>query len=222
MQERLACHPEVDPIMITPNKLTERAQEAFQLAYEILQRMSHSQLDVEHLFLALLEQTDGTVPEILRKLGIDVKVGTATVEDVLATVPKSHYQRADDPGLRHAAPQCPGHGRRRRVAAHGRYRHRLRPPLPGHRHGAQQPVGAHPARLGVDDQKIFLADSRDSRRPEGHRPGRRVQVPRPGEVQPRPDGHGPRGQARSRHRPRRGHPAACCRCWAGAPRTTRC
>ena len=60
--------------MITPNKLTERAQEAFQLAYEILQRMSHSQLDVEHLFLALLEQQDGTVPEILRKLGIDVKV----------------------------------------------------------------------------------------------------------------------------------------------------
>ena len=63
--------------MITPNKLTERAQEAFQLAYEILQRMSHSQLDVEHLFLALLEQPDGTVPDILRKMGIDVKVSAA-------------------------------------------------------------------------------------------------------------------------------------------------
>jgi len=77
--------------MITPNKLTERAQEAFQLAYEILQRMSHSQLDVEHLFLALLEQPDGTVPEILRKLGVDVRVVRRKVEDVLATFPKTQY-----------------------------------------------------------------------------------------------------------------------------------
>ena len=77
--------------MITPNKLTERAQEAFQLAFEILQRMSHSQLDVEHLFLALLEQTDGTVPEILRKLGVDVKVVRRRVEELLAAVPKTHY-----------------------------------------------------------------------------------------------------------------------------------
>ncbi len=53
--------------------------------------MSHSQLDVEHLFLALLEQADGTVPEILRKLGVDVKVVRRRVEELLATVPKSHY-----------------------------------------------------------------------------------------------------------------------------------
>jgi ATP-dependent Clp protease ATP-binding subunit ClpC len=77
--------------MITPNKLTERAQEAFQLAFEILQRMSHSQLDVEHLFLALLEQQDGTVPEILRKLGVDVKMTRRRVEELLAAVPKTHY-----------------------------------------------------------------------------------------------------------------------------------
>src|SRR4030042_4456335 len=77
--------------MITPNKLTERAQEAFQMAYEILQRMSHSQLDVEHLFLALLEQRDGTVQEILRKLGVDVTVVRRRVEDILATVPKVQY-----------------------------------------------------------------------------------------------------------------------------------
>jgi ATP-dependent Clp protease ATP-binding subunit ClpC len=77
--------------MITPNKLTERAQEAFQMAYEILQRMSHSQLDVEHLFLALLEQADGTVPELLRKMGVDAKSVQRRVEDVLTAVPKTQY-----------------------------------------------------------------------------------------------------------------------------------
>ena len=38
-------------------------------AYEILQRYKHTQVDTEHLFLALLEESDGAVPQILHKLG---------------------------------------------------------------------------------------------------------------------------------------------------------
>ena len=38
-------------------------------AYEIMQRYGHSQVDVEHLFLALLEQPKGLVAEMLRAHG---------------------------------------------------------------------------------------------------------------------------------------------------------
>jgi len=53
--------------------------------------MSHSQLDVEHIFLALLEQSEGTASEMLRKLGVDVTLVRRRLEDVLATFPKVHY-----------------------------------------------------------------------------------------------------------------------------------
>ncbi|MBA3471367.1 MAG: hypothetical protein H0T53_17150, partial [Herpetosiphonaceae bacterium] len=38
-------------------RFTEKAQEAFQSAQELMQEQHHSQLDVEHIFLALLRQT---------------------------------------------------------------------------------------------------------------------------------------------------------------------
>ena len=47
------------------DKFTERAQDAAARAYEIVQRYGHTQVDTEHLFLALLEQDDGAVPQIL-------------------------------------------------------------------------------------------------------------------------------------------------------------
>jgi ATP-dependent Clp protease ATP-binding subunit ClpC len=81
--------------MIPPQKLTERAQEAMQIAYGILQRMNHSQLDVEHLALALLEQTDGTAGEVLRRMNVDVGLVRRRLEDVLSTFPKVSF----NPGL---------------------------------------------------------------------------------------------------------------------------
>ena len=46
-----------------------RAQDAAIRAYEIMQRYGHSQVDVEHLFLALLEQPKGLVAEITERMG---------------------------------------------------------------------------------------------------------------------------------------------------------
>mgnify|MGYP001293316653 CR=1 FL=1 len=80
--------------MIPPQKLTERAQEAMQIAYGILQRMNHSQLDVEHLALALLEQTDGTATEVLRRMNVDVALVRRRLEDVLGTFPKVSFNPA--------------------------------------------------------------------------------------------------------------------------------
>ncbi|RMG95770.1 MAG: AAA family ATPase [Chloroflexi bacterium] len=65
------------------DRFTERAQDAAARAYEIVQRYGHNQVDTEHLFLALLEQTDGTVPQILDDLGIDTAAMRARLDEEL-------------------------------------------------------------------------------------------------------------------------------------------
>ncbi|OQY23209.1 MAG: Clp protease [Anaerolineaceae bacterium 4572_32.1] len=55
------------------DRFTERAQDAAMRAYEILQRYGHNQVDTEHFLLALVEQPDGAVPQIIRSLGAGVE-----------------------------------------------------------------------------------------------------------------------------------------------------
>ena len=54
--------------MMRFDRFTEKAQEAAMRAYEMLQRYKHTQVDTEHIFLALLQQQDSAVPQILEKL----------------------------------------------------------------------------------------------------------------------------------------------------------
>ncbi len=70
------------------DRFTERAQDAAARAYKIVQLYSHSQVDTEHLFLALLEQNDGAVAHILNYLNVDVAGMISRVEDVLRSTPK--------------------------------------------------------------------------------------------------------------------------------------
>ena len=51
------------------NKYTEKAQEAVLTAQRLAEQMSHVQIEPEHLLAALVEQKDGIVPELLRKMG---------------------------------------------------------------------------------------------------------------------------------------------------------
>jgi ATP-dependent Clp protease ATP-binding subunit ClpC len=74
--------------MIGFDRFTERAQEAATRAYEIMQRYQHSQLDAEHILLALLEQTDGVVVRILETLHVDVPQIRQRLEDVLKASPR--------------------------------------------------------------------------------------------------------------------------------------
>ncbi|MFN2185229.1 MAG: Clp protease N-terminal domain-containing protein, partial [Anaerolineae bacterium] len=55
------------------DRFTERAQEAAMRAYEILPRYGHTQVDTEHLLLALIEQPEGVVSEILERLGVELE-----------------------------------------------------------------------------------------------------------------------------------------------------
>lgn len=74
--------------MMRFDKFTERAQDAAMRAYEILQRYQHSQADTEHLFLALLEQPDGLVPDILEQVGVEPEMIVARLDQILAATPK--------------------------------------------------------------------------------------------------------------------------------------
>ncbi len=74
--------------MMRFDRFTERAQDAAMRAYEILQRYSHNQVDTEHMLLALLEQPEGVIPQILEKMGVDVNIVRSKLGDVLKASPK--------------------------------------------------------------------------------------------------------------------------------------
>ncbi|NHZ72032.1 MAG: AAA domain-containing protein [Aquificales bacterium] len=70
------------------DRFTERAQDAAARAYEIVQRYGHTQVDTEHLFLALLEQQDGAVPQILEHLNVSPADITDRLDQELRSTPK--------------------------------------------------------------------------------------------------------------------------------------
>lgn len=70
------------------DKFTERAQDAAARAYELTQEYKHSQVDTEHLFLALLKQENGAVPQLLDQLKIDVAAIQQRLEEELRNSPK--------------------------------------------------------------------------------------------------------------------------------------
>ncbi len=70
------------------DRFTERAQDAAARAYEIVQRYGHSQVDTEHLFLAILEQDDGAVNQILEELSIDAVEMRERLDEDLQASPK--------------------------------------------------------------------------------------------------------------------------------------
>ena len=75
--------------MMRFDRFTERAQDAAMRAYEILQRYNHNQVDVEHLLLALLEQPEGLVSDIMERLGVDTEMVQGRLDDVLRASPKA-------------------------------------------------------------------------------------------------------------------------------------
>jgi len=58
-------------------------------AYEILQRYKHTQVDTEHVFLALVEQSDGAIPQLLEKLNVPADIVLQKLEAILEHAPKA-------------------------------------------------------------------------------------------------------------------------------------
>ncbi|GAB4498454.1 MAG: AAA family ATPase [Anaerolineales bacterium] len=76
--------------MMRFDRFTERAQEAAQRAAEIIQRYGHNQIDTEHILLALIEQPQGVISQILEALKVDTRVLTERLDYILRTTPKAN------------------------------------------------------------------------------------------------------------------------------------
>ncbi len=76
--------------MMRFDRFTERAQEAAQRAAEIIQRYGHNQIDTEHILLALIEQPEGVVPQILEILKVDPQILAERLDYILKTSPKAN------------------------------------------------------------------------------------------------------------------------------------
>jgi len=75
--------------MMRLDRFTERAQDAAQRAVEVMSRYGHTQVDTEHLLLALLEQPEGVIPQILEHLKVDIDQVQQRLDDTLKASPKA-------------------------------------------------------------------------------------------------------------------------------------
>jgi ATP-dependent Clp protease ATP-binding subunit ClpC len=75
--------------MMRFDRFTERAQEAAQRAAEIIQRYGHNQIDTEHILLALIEQPQGVITQILEILKVESNAISERLDYILRTSPKA-------------------------------------------------------------------------------------------------------------------------------------
>jgi len=76
------------------DKFTIKAQEALNEATGIAQKNDHSQIEREHLLLALLQQQNGIVSHIIERIGGDAAGLTADVDDLVKKTPKAFGEAA--------------------------------------------------------------------------------------------------------------------------------
>jgi ATP-dependent Clp protease ATP-binding subunit ClpC len=136
-------------------RFTEQAQEALAASQELVRHYHHSQWDVEHILLALLQQERGLVGDIMRELGADVEAARGELEAVLERTPRVTY----DTGQIYATPRIAS-----LIKTAGEEADRLKDEFIGTEHLfiaiAGEPRGEAAAilkRLGVDQEKVYSA-----------------------------------------------------------------
>jgi ATP-dependent Clp protease ATP-binding subunit ClpB len=92
------------------NKLTEKAQEAIAAAQRLAESRHNTQLEPEHLLVALVDQEAGVVPAILEKLGVAATPVRQRLETVIggfarSSTPQQVYISARFRGIFEAAQQ---------------------------------------------------------------------------------------------------------------------
>ncbi|MET9663953.1 ATP-dependent chaperone ClpB [Streptomyces sp. NPDC006475] len=70
------------------NRLTQKSQEALQEAQTIAGRLNQTEVDGEHLLLALLDQPDGLIPRLFDQAGADTQALRSALSAELARRPK--------------------------------------------------------------------------------------------------------------------------------------
>ena len=79
-------------MVLRRDNFTESAQEALTNSQELVRRYRHPQWDLEHLFLALLEQEEGVPEQVLRKLGVDPNAIKSRLSETLEQAPRLQYE----------------------------------------------------------------------------------------------------------------------------------
>src|SRR5437016_5805147 len=72
------------------NKYTEKAREAVAAAVDLAQQANNPQLEPEHLLVALVEQGEGIIPELLRKMTVDPAATARAARDLLSRLPQAY------------------------------------------------------------------------------------------------------------------------------------
>src|SRR5487761_1677227 len=70
------------------DRFTERSQEALQAAQTAAASLQHPAVEPEHLLLALLNQDEGLVPALLRRLEVQPETLAARLQSMLESRPK--------------------------------------------------------------------------------------------------------------------------------------
>jgi ATP-dependent Clp protease ATP-binding subunit ClpB len=79
------------------NKYTEKAREAVAAAVDLAQQGNNPQVEPEHLLAALIDQRDGIVPELLRKMNVDPAGLGRSARELLKNLPSAYG--GSQPGL---------------------------------------------------------------------------------------------------------------------------
>ena len=82
------------------NRYTEKANERMQAAQLLAERSHHPQIEPEHLLLTLVEQPDGVVPSVLRRLGVEPVRMLEEGRRLLGRQPQAHGGAEADPSPR--------------------------------------------------------------------------------------------------------------------------
>ena len=78
-------------MVLRPEKFTEQAQQVLSDSQDIVRRYSHSQWDVEHILLSLLELEHGLPEDILNNLGVSMESVKRSLHEALDRAPKVAY-----------------------------------------------------------------------------------------------------------------------------------
>jgi len=81
------------------DKMTLRVQQALNDASMIAVKFNHQQVELIHLFTALVEQEDGLIPNIFTKMGVSVKSIDADLNRALGNKPKVLGEGANSSGV---------------------------------------------------------------------------------------------------------------------------
>jgi ATP-dependent Clp protease ATP-binding subunit ClpC len=79
-------------MVLRPDNFTEQAQQALGTSQELVRRYQHTQWDVEHILMALLEQDKGVPIDVLTEMGVSVEAIKVRLGTILAQTPKVAVQ----------------------------------------------------------------------------------------------------------------------------------